>query len=535
MAKKNFAEPYLKLKALSRTSKKEVEELASSNIFVADKDGHAICGSCNKRFKIHAKHKEECECPKCHKKMTVQHAWRMSQSIYEHAIMIVPQMVDKDCIVLRYICAERTPKREDYCGDKIRNTKWTTHEVARTYFHENYSYPIIYDMEYDWRTHEYKMQKGKHSYFRPDTYSCMCRNRHWVGYAYHPSNVEAIEAFKNLDCFKYYPLENIWKNHSHGVYQIFYHMRTARFNEKASKIGLQKLVDVNYNDWNSHNVYSYENTQCLFYGNKTIIDTLQITKPQLEIIKEAPINELKALCHLLAKHPEITKSDIEQCNYSTYNYIHLSAVVKTVNVTRTKMLNYIYKQKLHLTEYEHYLTLLEKMGYPLTDTYYSMPKDFRKADEKLIQEYEDKLATERAKSFLAKLKGQAEIDERIYQISKLIREAKELRFWTNGFQGLKVIVPQSVGELVDAGIHLHNCLSTYAEKIADKETLIFFIRRLNDPSEEYVAMEYKDGMRGQIRFDHNIEVEDSNILQFADAFVEQLNKLNINEKIRRIA
>ena len=543
MGAKDFADAYLKLKVIPKAKHKEVQTLVGHHIIVINKDGDAICTSCNKKFKMpKAQHKADAICPKCHKdNMTILHAWRMSKYTDEYGMLIVPQMVDTNCVVLRYLHTERRFKKEDYLNKSIRNVKntpWNTREVARAYYHENYANPLFYESTYSYIQKKSIWSRGKGHYFRPDTYSVLCRNRNWLGYAYHPTYKDIFDAFQNLECFKYYPLKDIWDMDSGaGIYQIIYLMRTARFNEKASKMGLQNLVEANRRIWDSSRSqdYAYQCVSCWMTGNKTVAETLKLSRPQIEILKATPTYEVRNIVDLLRSNPNITYTDIELCNFSAYTYTHVDSVVKKTHITRTKMMNYIHKHKLDISEYEHYLDLLEKLNYPLTDEYYSMPKDFRKADKKISDEYADKVAKERAKSFLDRLKGQADIDERIYQISKIIRDAKELRFWTHGSNGLKVIVPESVGELVDEGIHLHNCLQTYAEKIADKETLIFFIRRLDDPNKEYVAMEYRDGQRVQIRFDHNIEVEDEKILQFADAFAEKLKSIDVMEKIRKVS
>ena len=126
MSAKNWAEDYLKLKVIPKKKRNYLEKLAGKNIYVLSSSGVAICGSCNKRINVKAKHKKKCECPKCHKEMTAQHVWRMSQSIEEFDFLTVPQVINDDCVVIRFLLAQRFPKREDYYGnnlDEINNRK----------------------------------------------------------------------------------------------------------------------------------------------------------------------------------------------------------------------------------------------------------------------------------------------------------------------------------------------------------------------------------------------------------------------------
>ena len=133
------------------------------------------------------------------------------------------------------------------------------------------------------------------------------------------------------------------------------------------------------------------------------------------------------------------------------------------------------------------------------------------------------------------IQEEARIDSVVNNISKALRENEELKRWMKGSDGLKVIVPESVGELTDEGIKLHNCLKNYAKDIADKQSLIFFIRKINDPTNAYVAMEYRHGEVRQLRLDKNVPVTDKKIIQFADALAAKLNQLDIMNKLRRAA
>ena len=75
----------------------------------------------------------------------------------------------------------------------------------------------------------------------------------------------------------------------------------------------------------------------------------------------------------------------------------------------------------------------------------------------------------------------------------------------------------------------------YAKQIANKQSLIFFIRKIKDPTNAFIAMEYKHGKVEQLRYDKNITVTDEKIIKFADALAAKLTQLDIINELRRTA
>lgn len=522
MGAKDFAEPYLKLKAIPRKYKNRLEKLASTNIFVLSKSGDAVCGSCKKTFQIKAKHKAECECPKCKRKMTVQYVWRMSKYLHEYDTIAVPQMVDTNCVVIRYMATDRTINKNDYLLDNIKGTPWMTSEVARIYYHEDYAEPLIYEKQWNSKTHKLEWKRGKGSYFRPDTYSIMCRNSRWIGYAISPSVDEMISAFENLDCFKYYPLKNIW-DENESIYQIFYLMRTARFNEKAAKLGLDTLIQENHDAWCMEQRYNYERHAWLT-GNKPILKTLKLNKTQFEIFKQKPNKEM---LKLLQSHPDVTMKDMETCEFSASNYVTTGGIAKTIKITRRKLLNYLAKYHINVSEFLHFIHMLEKLKYDVTDTYYSMPKDFRRADEAVTYAYLKEEERKRAHEEKMRLKRDAKKNGLIAAISKGLREMPDLQEFLNGSDGLLVHIPESAEELHHEGKVMHNCIGSYVDRIANKSTLVFYVRRIDKPNEAFVAFEYRDGEVVQCRYKRNEPVDDPKIINFVDHFAKVLRKNNV--------
>ena len=330
MSAKDWAESYLKLKVVPKKKRNYLEEIAGKNIYVLSTSGVAICGSCNKHINVKVRHKAECECPKCHKKMTAQHVWRMAKWQEEFDFLIVPQVVSGDCVVMRFILAERHAKREDYMGDNldaIKGTPWNTREVARIYYNTNYADPVFYEYGYNWKTKKDEWIKGRRYYFRPDTYSICCTNRYWCMYGL--SDYEnATEEFNKLDCFKYYPLEGVWDENT-SLFQIFYLMRTASINEKLAKMGLHNIIEANYQEWKNSDYYYAYKRKAWLYGNKPVLKTLHLTKPQFEIFKVKPSKDMQ---RFLQHHPDVTMEEMKAVNFDTYSFRQLAGIaVKAVS------------------------------------------------------------------------------------------------------------------------------------------------------------------------------------------------------------
>ena len=119
----------------------------------------------------------------------------------------------------------------------------------------------------------------------------------------------------------------------------------------------------------------------------------------------------------------------------------------------------------------------------------------------------------------------------IKKISNGLRKTDDLQEFLQGSNGLLVYVPESAEDLLKEGRHLHNCIGTYIDRIAEGKTLVFFVRRLNDINAPFVAFEYCNGEVVQCRYDKNEAVKDDKIINFVDAFAERLRKNKVLYKV----
>jgi hypothetical protein len=99
-------------------------------------------------------------------------------------------------------------------------------------------------------------------------------------------------------------------------------------------------------------------------------------------------------------------------------------------------------------------------------------------------------------------------------------------------KGLLVYVPESARDLVTEGRLLHNCIGNYVDRVAEKKTLVFFVRKLDAPQAPFVAFEYANGEVLQCRYDNNRAVkgdteEGAKILNFVEAFAQKLRENHV--------
>lgn len=102
------------------------------------------------------------------------------------------------------------------------------------------------------------------------------------------------------------------------------------------------------------------------------------------------------------------------------------------------------------------------------------------------------------------------------QVAKLARLA-----WERG--GLLIRPAASQKELIEEGAALHHCVGGYAERMAQGETAIFFIRRASDPDRPFYTLELAGGRVIQCRTDHNATyTQDPELNQFVDTWMAEV-------------
>lgn len=90
-----------------------------------------------------------------------------------------------------------------------------------------------------------------------------------------------------------------------------------------------------------------------------------------------------------------------------------------------------------------------------------------------------------------------------------------------------ILLPNSVSDVVQEGQAQHNCVGSYVDRIVKKRSLVFFIRRKEDPNQSFITAEFAHGKLNQIFYKNNRAVYDKDILSIANDYVKNLDKAMI--------
>ena len=472
----------------------KARELSARYILFSNRDSkHGLCERCCKdvEFKRATKHNEVKICPNCKTGLKVRHTWR-GKCKWEIDWYVVGEVVDNSTFALRYISVNQY---DDY-------TK-CINESARE----------IYDFKHGWN---YKFSWWGNTFHVDDSHCFQefsmynRRKQCCIGALTIDNNIK--DKLRTLDAFKYfdklddyfgvytYPRDNIMKLLNVGLY------------EKLEKVGLSKTANLDYKNYWKSIKYKRSETE--------LTKMLGVNKQHLKILKA---NESMMNLDFIRTH---TKMPINTLEYIINNDAIFKYKMAIENEPKNpmKLVKYIINNDINTGDYSSHIDMLNKLGYKLND-YYKYPKDFYKEHRRVVNEYNDMIDKETIKS----MSKQSKL---IKKISDGLRNMPDLQEFLGSSNGLLIYVPESARDLITEGRLLNNCIGSYVDRIAQKKTLVFFVRRLNAPDDPFVAFEYCDGRVIQCRYNHNVAVkndteEGAKILDFVEAFAQKLRENNV--------
>lgn len=145
-----------------------------------------------------------------------------------------------------------------------------------------------------------------------------------------------------------------------------------------------------------------------------------------------------------------------------------------------KYIDYIEAKKISNRLYLDYLNACNYLGLDMTENKNCFPHDFMHWHDVRIDEY----AT-------AKAIKDAEERQALYEkFSKVAEKYSSLQYDKNG--AYMIVIAKSPEELKKEGEKLNHCVGrmNYDQKFIREESLIFFVRTKDNPSEPYVTVEY---------------------------------------------
>lgn len=471
------------------------------------------CSSCGRVFSIGKldKHNSKRRCPKCRKVVTVQRNCG-ARNIDDHNFIVYAEKID-GYIVARYFYCYRTLSN---CKDGMIHEEHSIEEVARQILadHVNIRYEKRWD---DWVKVGNGMYSGYWFCESRDTFRwylnkfcckiCLFDKPSMV-LVKENINMYAIAAYEDMllkhkknnydpfgdmsNCDKdedlyTYLLENAIcgnlydiaeKFISVGLDKMFYDMLRAnqvdKFLRHKKNDSIKKIMDMNGNEYR------------WFLSTDRSDDTYR----RFLRFREAGVglDMIDLACKI-------------DCSYYEYEKLAIDGHVM-------KKFNYISKQEITVSEYLHYVDMLDKLKVP-HDKSNMYPVDFNQADLDLASQihgdYDD------------------DILKTAYKIKTAMRKSKVVRDMLKSSQGLLVKVPESEEELIREGKKMHNCLGSYGHSVGSGMSLIFFIRRIEEPDKPFYAMEYRNGeIRQLYTYNNKHDERYEEVSIFCEALVKAL-------------
>jgi|GEM_PF-5558950 len=183
-------------------------------------------------------------------------------------------------------------------------------------------------------------------------------------------------------------------------------------------------------------------------------------------------------CRLRYDAGEVIRFTDDNADYRTLGTLMQYANLKHIN-------DYLGKYKCRdMRELADYWDMQKKLGANMTEKRVLFPDNLRKAHDEAVRAYNKRKDEMMLKGFAI-----------------AAREAAKRFAFAAG--GLMIVAPESSGDLEIEGKALSHCVRTYAERMANGETSIVFVRKADDPETPFYTMEIRDNRVVQLRGKYN--------------------------------
>lgn len=244
--------------------------------------------------------------------------------------------------------------------------------------------------------------------------------------------------------------------------------------------------------------YSYSALQAINFNGENMRAILGIDRPYFPLLRELnpSIDQLHLIRQLLqADHKPSTEqikwfiaSKISNADAAKELLAHMSVhklqrYVKQQfapeDEAALKRVDY-YKMNTLITDYHDYLCMCKELQYDVKNSFILFPRELKAAHDSVAKTLKDKRTAEHEKA----IAGSFDEWQKRYQY-----QSKELM----------MIPPHSAKEIVDEGAALHHCVRLYVKNVAEKKSVILFVRSVDEPDKSLCTVEVKDGQVTQAR------------------------------------
>ena len=446
--------------------------------------GHAYCTACRHEVRIAAaKHNTSGLCPRCKKKITFKCRGRCGR-IFDRETVQVLQKAEGNGLVLRIIKVYRS-----FADSDIPN-HFEIWENARQFITLSssgqcsvdayyYHYKAGYDLTPWCNGYRPVFDRWKYN-FTADMSGVLYQRNLSDTLKDTPWAYSQLEAFSGIASFS-------------GVATFLSAYIKRPKIEHLIKMKLYRLVSgIIYGG------YSYSALQAINFNGENMRAILGIDRPYFPLLRELnpSIDQLHLIRQLLqADHKPSTEqikwfiaSKISNADAAKELLAHMSVhklqryveqQFAPENEAALKRVDY-YKMNTLITDYHDYLCMCKELQYDVKNSFILFPRELKAAHDSVAKTLKDKRTAEHEKA----IAGSFDEWQKRYQY-----QSKELM----------MIPPHSAKEIVDEGAALHHCVRLYVKNVAEKKSVILFVRSVDEPDKSLCTVEVKDGQVTQAR------------------------------------
>jgi len=446
--------------------------------------GHAYCTACRHEVRIAAaKHNTSGLCPRCKKKITFKCRGRRGR-IFDRETVQVLQKAEGNGLVLRIIKVYRS-----FADSDIPN-HFEIWENARQFITLSssgqcsvdayyYHYKAGYDLTPWCNGYRPVFDRWKYN-FTADMSGVLYQRNLSDTLKDTPWAYSQLEAFSGIASFS-------------GVATFLSAYIKRPKIEHLIKMKLYRLVSgIIYGG------YSYSALQAINFNGENMRAILGIDRPYFPLLRELnpSIDQLHLIRQLLqADH----KPSTEQIKWFIASKISNADAAKELlaHMSVHKLQRYVeqqfapedeaalkrvdyYKMNALITDYHDYLCMCKELQYDVKNSFILFPRELKAAHDSVAKTLKDKRTAEHEKA----IAGSFDEWQKRYQY-----QSKELM----------MIPPHSAKEIVDEGAALHHCVRLYVKNVAEKKSVILFVRSVDEPDKSLCTVEVKDGQVTQAR------------------------------------
>ena len=446
--------------------------------------GHAYCTACRHEVRIAAaKHNTSGLCPRCKKKVTFKCRGRRGR-IFDRETVQVLQKAEGNGLVLRIIKVYRS-----FADSDIPN-HFEIWENARQFITLSssgqcsvdayyYHYKAGYDLTPWCNGYRPVFDRWKYN-FTADMSGVLYQRNLSDTLKDTPWAYSQLEAFSGIASFS-------------GVATFLSAYIKRPKIEHLIKMKLYRLVGgIIYGG------YSYSALQAINFNGENMRAILGIDRPYFPLLRELnpSIDQLHLIRQLLqADH----KPSTEQIKWFIASKISNADAAKELlaHMSVHKLQRYVeqqfapedeaalkrvdyYKMNTLITDYHDYLCMCKELQYDVKNSFILFPRELKAAHDSVAKTLKDKRTAEHEKA----IAGSFDEWQKRYQY-----QSKELM----------MIPPHSAKEIVDEGAALHHCVRLYVKNVAEKKSVILFVRSVDEPDKSLCTVEVKDGQVTQAR------------------------------------